>query len=87
MVYRRTPLEALCVKCAEADPQVTWKPSIAWEKARTRQRRARTRATQRHKVEHRDRLDNGDGEREVRERDRPTPVCAILGPLDEDGDW
>jgi hypothetical protein len=34
MVYRAQPREALCVACAEADPEVTYRPSLAWEERR-----------------------------------------------------
>ena len=34
MVYRHTPREALCVPCADADPGVSYRPSVRWEKAR-----------------------------------------------------
>ncbi len=34
MVYRHTPREALCVLCAERDPNVRFRPSVAWERAK-----------------------------------------------------
>lgn len=87
MVYRRTPLEALCVKCAEADPSVTWKPSTAWEETRSRRRRTGTRAKRQLKAEHRDTHGSGNSANESGDGDRPAPASAIFGPLDADGDW
>jgi hypothetical protein len=34
MVYRHTPREALCVACADADPAVSYRPSLRWERRR-----------------------------------------------------
>jgi hypothetical protein len=34
MVYRHTPREALCLVCAERDPEIRARPSVAWELAR-----------------------------------------------------
>ena len=31
MVYRAAPREARCVMCADADPLVTYRPSVRWE--------------------------------------------------------
>jgi hypothetical protein len=39
MIYRHTPREALCPPCAEADRSVSYRPSLAWERARRRSRR------------------------------------------------
>ena len=36
MVYRHSPREALCLSCADAAPDVTARPSIAWERWRRR---------------------------------------------------
>jgi hypothetical protein len=36
MVYRRVPLEILCVCCAEGDSTVTFKPSKRWTDKRRR---------------------------------------------------
>ncbi len=41
MVYRRTPREALCLLCADGDPLVKWKPSLAWERRKVSGRRVR----------------------------------------------
>ena len=34
MVFRKVPQEALCVICADADPQISYRPSARWEQAR-----------------------------------------------------
>ena len=40
MVYRHAPREALCVLCAEGDPEVRYRPSMRWERAHPKGRRA-----------------------------------------------
>jgi hypothetical protein len=38
MVYRHTPREARCKSCAEFDPNLKPRPSIAWEKSRPKRK-------------------------------------------------
>ena len=42
MVYRREPLEALCVSCADREG-IRYRPSVAWERAWARDPRERAR--------------------------------------------
>ena len=39
MVYRHTPRSTLCPLCAEIDPNVKPRPSLAWERERVARRR------------------------------------------------
>jgi hypothetical protein len=34
LVYRHVPREVLCKSCAEEDASVSYRPSLAWERAR-----------------------------------------------------
>ena len=38
MVYRHKPLVMLCVACADADPGVSYRPSVRWEREELRRR-------------------------------------------------
>jgi hypothetical protein len=40
MVYRRDGPVTLCVRCADRDPLVDYRPSLRWEKARAAERPA-----------------------------------------------
>jgi len=40
MVYRHTPREARCTRCAERDPECRWRPSLSWERAGRGKRKA-----------------------------------------------
>lgn len=41
MIYRPQPQEARCQRCADHDPNVTYRPSLAWEKHAAQARQTR----------------------------------------------
>lgn len=41
MVFRKDGPVTLCVRCAEADPLIDYRPSLRWEKEQRRRRQGR----------------------------------------------